>query len=181
MQVIEDKNCKLVSSNYGHSYYLYTPSFFHLYWKYDTNTIGPEFRNTLSHKIHQMIYLIFGGYYILYAVDDDKVLGYLIFTRSNNLRVENTTNKDLYTIYVWTYPEYRNKGIAQSLFKVMLNELNFKYDYSYHTIKNDNIQSIAVAKRLGYEELYEVIKAGILNTIKKEPHGEWKLYRIKGK
>lgn len=181
MQDLEDKKSKLVYSNNGISYYLYTPSFFRLYWKLDTNNNGPEFRNTISHKIHQVIYLLLGGYNILYAVENNKVLGYLIYTRSNDLIVENTTKQDLYSIYIWTYPESRNKGVAQSLLKVLLNDLNLDYNFSYKAIKNDNIQSITAAKRVGYEEVYDIKKDGILKTNRKVSNGEWKLYRIKRK
>lgn len=90
-----------------------------------------------------------GGYSILYLEQNGEIISYIIFVEANNRIIKNCEKNDYYTIFLWTYPEYRGKGIATLMSKVMLQDLKLNYNHFYKTISKNNISSIRVAEKCG--------------------------------
>ena len=177
--MIDDKRMKLVKSENGMNYYLFKPSLFSLY--YDDKTKHkeePPHRFSLSHKLHMMWYLttIRGGYSILYLEQNGEILSYIIFVKANNRIIRNCEKNDYYTIFLWTYPEHRGKGIATLMSRTMLHDLKLNYNHFYKTISKNNISSIRVAEKCGFRAESDCVKTRWLHTIERVDEGQQYLY-----
>ena len=91
-----------------------------------------------------------GGYSILYLEKNGEILSYIVFVRVNNRVIKGCEKNDYYTVFLWTYPEHRGKGIATLMSKTMLQDLELNYSHFYKTIIKDNISSIRVAEKCGF-------------------------------
>lgn len=173
---MENKRMRFVTESGGLKYYLFTPSVFSLYFNEHIERIEPEHRYTKTHELKMLFYLIFcGGYKILYAVDPDDLMiaSYFIFMRSRDFLLEGSGKKDFYTVFYYTYPEYRNRGIGTKLSNIVLNGLNLEYRYFYKTIHQSNKSSIKVAEKVGFTFDGYVKKSGKLHRLfrtEKSPH-----------
>ena len=178
--MINDKKMKLVKSEDGINYYLFKPSLFSLYYndKDFKHKDEPSHRFSLSHKLHMMWYTmaIKGGYSILYLEQNGEILSYIIFVKVNNKIIRNCEKNDYYTIFLWTYPEHRGKGLATLMSKTMLQELQLEYNRFYKTISKDNIPSIKVAEKCGFRAECDCVKTRWLHTIQKADNGPQYLY-----
>lgn len=175
-----NKRMKLVKSEDGINYYLFKPSLFHLYYKDRKfkHKEEPSHRYSLSHKLHMIWYILSvrGGYSILYLEKNGEIISYIIFIKANKKIIKSCKENDYYTVFLWTYPEHRGKGLATLMSKTMLNDLQLKYNCFYKTISKDNISSIRVAEKSGFNIECESIKKGLLHTINKVEAGEQYLY-----
>ena len=171
---------KLVKSENGINYYLFKPSLFSLYYndKNFKHEVEPAHRFSLSHKLHMMWYVmaVRGGYSILYLERDGEIISYIIFVKANNRIIKNCKKNDYYTIFLWTYPEHRGKGIATLMSRTMLRDLQLNYDHFYKTINKDNISSIRVAEKSGFHAEGDCVKTRWLHTIQRVDKGTQKLY-----
>ena len=176
--MIKDKKMKFVKSDNDINYYLFTPSLFSLYYKepFGKHKEEPVHRYTLSHKLHMFWYILNGGYKILYAERNNEILSYIIFTEANNKIIKNCENGDYYTIFLWTYPQFRGQGLATLMSCTMLNDLNIKYNTFYKTISKDNYASIKVAEKCGFTLKCDSVKTGLLHTINFTDNGTQFLY-----
>ena len=178
--MITDKKMKLVKSEDGINYYLFKPSLFSLYYndKNFKHKEEPPHRFSLSHKLHMMWYMMAtrGGYSILYLEKNGEILSYIVFVRVNNRVIKGCEKHDYYTVFLWTYPEHRGKGIATLMSKTMLQDLELNYSHFYKTISKDNISSIRVAEKCGFYNESETHKKGLFHTIHKVEDGEQYLY-----
>ena len=178
--MIKDKGLKLVKSENDINYYLFKPSLFSLYYndKKHKHKDEPSHRYSLSHKLHMMWYLltIRGGYSILYLEQNGEFLSYVIFVKANKKIIKGCDKKDYYTIFLWTYPEHRGKGLATSMARTMLQDLSLEYNRFYKTINKDNTPSIRVAEKSGFKIECESVKKGLFRTIHKVDAGEQYLY-----
>lgn len=178
--MIKNKKLKLVKSENGINYYLFKPSLFSLY--YNDKNFGhkeePPHRFSLSHKLHMIWYMmaIRGGYSILYLEQNGEILSYIIFVRANNKVIKDCEKNDYYTVFLWTYPEHRGKGIATLMSKTMLQDLEINYNHFYKTISKDNISSIRVAEKCGFQIESDCVKTRWLHTIQRVQDGTQYLY-----
>ena len=178
--MINDKKMKLVKSEDGINYYLFKPSLFSLYYndKNFKHKEDPPHRFSLSHKLHMMWYMmaIRGGYSILYLEKNGEILSYIIFVRVNNKVIKDCEKNDYYTVFLWTYPEHRGKGIATLMSKVMLQDLKLNYNHFYKTISKNNISSIRVAEKCGFKHESDCVKTRWFHTIQRVQDGTQYLY-----
>lgn len=176
--MIKDKKLELVKSEGDINYYLFTPSLFSLYYNEssDNHKEEPAHRNSISHKLHMLWYVLNGGYKILYAEKNNEILSYIIFTKANNKIIKNCDKDDYYTIFLWTYPQFRGQGLATLMSKTMLDDLNIKYNTFYKTINKDNYASIKVAEKCGFTIKCVSVKTGLLHTINFTDNGTQFLY-----
>lgn len=100
-----------------------------------------------------------------------------MFVKANKKIIKNCEKNDYYTIFLWTYPEYRGNGLATEMAKFMLYDLDLNYNCFYKTISKDNISSIKVAEKCGFYIECESVKTRFLHTIHKVEKGEQYLYR----
>ena len=183
--MIDDKRLKLIKSENEINYYLFKPSLFSLYYN-DKNfkyKDEPSHRFSLSHRLHMMWYIaaIRGGYSILYLERDGEILSYIIFVKANNRIIKNCEKNDYYTIFLWTYPEHRGKGLATLMSKTMLQDLQLEYSHFYKTINKDNAPSIRVAEKCGFQIESDCVKTGLLHTIHRVHNGSQFLYSFSAK
>ncbi|MBE6916494.1 MAG: GNAT family N-acetyltransferase [Ruminococcaceae bacterium] len=183
--MIADKRLKLIKSENGMNYYLFQPSLFSLYYndKGFRHEEEPPHRFSLSHKLHMMWYLLSvrGGYSILYLEKDGEMISYIVFVKANNRIIRNCEKNDYYTIFLWTYPEHRGKGIATLMSRAMLQDLQLNYKHFYKTINKDNVSSIRVAEKCGFSVESECVKTKLLHTIQRVPNGTQLLYSYSAK
>lgn len=130
------------------------------------------------HKLHMIWYLMAtpDKYNILYMEHDGEILSYIIFLKANNRIINECTQNDYYTIFLWTYPEHRGKGLATMMAKTMLHDLGLHYSHFYKTINKDNVASACVAKKSGFVLKCDSIKSKYLHTIYKANEGTQYLY-----
>lgn len=70
---------KFIKNIDGYGLYLFKPSIFKLYYN-KTEEWTPH-KKLLTHKMHMLLFLIFGGYNILYLYDNNEVVGYLVYCK----------------------------------------------------------------------------------------------------
>lgn len=175
--MINDKKMKFIKSENNVNFYLFKPSIFKLYYDDNISLEVPAHRNTFSHKIHMFSYILFGGgYRILYLEKDGEILSYIAFTKAKDWIVKNSKKNDYYTIFLWTYPKHRSRGLATIMSKTMLEELSLNYNLFYKTISTENISSIKVAQKCGFELKCNAKKKGFLHTIYENDKGNLYLY-----
>lgn len=178
--MIDSKRMKLVKSLNGINYYLFKPSLFSLYYndKDYKHKDEPSHRFSLSHRLHMMWYIVAirGGYSILYLEQNGEIISYIIFVKANNRIIKNCEKNDYYTIFLWTYPEHRGKGLATLMSKTMLRDLQLEYNHFYKTISKDNIPSIRVAEKSGFRTESDCVKTRWMHTIQKVDDGQQYLY-----
>ena len=178
--MIDDKRMKLVKRENGINYYLFKPSLFSLY--YDDKSFKhkeePPHRFSLSHRLHMMWYMmaIRGGYSILYLEQNGEIISYIIFLKANDRIIRDCEKNDYYTVFLWTYPEHRGKGLATLMSKTMLQDLQLEYNHFYKTISKDNIPSIRVAEKCGFRTESDCVKTRWMHTIQKVDDGQQYLY-----
>lgn len=178
--MIDDKRMKFVKSEKEINYYLFKPSVFSLYYNDGifNHDEEPAHRYSFFHKLHMMWYImsIRGGYRILYLEQDGEILSYIIFVKANRKIIQNCEMDDYYTIFLWTYPEHRGKGLATLMAKTMLNDLSLDYNRFYKTINKNNVSSIRVAEKCGFHFECDCMKTRWLHTINKVSDGDESLY-----
>ena len=183
--MINDKRMKLVKRENGINYYLFKPSLFSLYYddKDFKHEKEPPHRFTLSHKLHMMWYImaIREGYSILYLEKNGEIISYIIFIKANNRIIRNCEKNDYYTIFLWTYPEHRGKGMATLMSRAMLQDLQLDYNHFYKTISKNNISSIRVAEKCGFQSESDCLKTGLFHTIQRVRVGTQRLYSYSAK
>lgn len=179
--MIVDKRMKFIKSENDINYYLFKPSILSLY--YNEKIKHKEYLvhlHTLSHKLHMLLYIVtnirWGGYRVLYLENKGEILSYIAFTKANNRIIKNCEKNDYYTIFLWTYPEYRGKGLATKMSESMLNDLTLNYKNFYKTISKDNLSSIRVAEKCGFSIKSECIKSKFFHTIHQVDSGKQYLY-----
>ena len=177
--MLNDKRMRLIKSDNEINYYLFTPSVFSLYYK-DSKQVRreePSHRYTVSHQLHMLWYALHGGgYRILYLEKDHEILSYVIFVRANNQIISGCEKDDYYTIFLWTYPEFRGRGLATMMANAMLHDLCLPYNHFYKTISKDNYASMKVAEKSGFFVKCESEKTGLLHTIHFTDHVTQLLY-----
>ena len=159
----------------GIDYYIFKPSFFRLYYEKTSND-APH-RRSFTHKLHMLFYLLMGGYKVLYLALNDKIVSYLVFTRSRNLFVQSSNPRDIYTIFLWTYPEFRNRGYASKTANFLINDTCFDYDNIYKTIALENAPSLKVAEKSGFINTGRARKKGLCRRIVKASEGDFYLMK----
>ena len=183
--MITDKKMKLVKSEDGINYYLFKPSLFSLYYndKNFKHKEEPPHRFSLSNKLHMMWNMMAtrGGYSILYLEKNGEILSYIIFVRVNNKVINGCEKNDYYTVFLWTYPEHRGKGIATLMSKTMLQDLELNYSHFYKTISKNNISSMRVAEKCGFKIESDCVKTRLLHTIQRVQDGTQYLYTYSAK
>lgn len=178
--MIDDKRLKFIKSENGINYYLFKPSLLSLYYndKKFKHKDEPAHRFSLFHKLHMMWYIVAirGGYSILYLEQDGEILSYIIFLKANDRIISDCEKNDYYTVFLWTYPEHRGKGLATLMSKTMLQDLQLEYNHFYKTISKDNIPSIRVAEKCGFRTESDCVKTRWMHTIQKVDDGQQYLY-----
>ena len=94
----------------------------------------------------------------------DNVVAYVVFSRGGRIIIRDTSADDIYTIFIWTYPEYRSRGYGKKLVYELLHGVNINYKNAYKTIVSDNTASIKAASANGYRRLYPVKRTGLFHT-----------------
>lgn len=122
-----------------------------------------------------------GGYSVLYAAKGVEIISYFVFTRSKDRIVSGSTNRDFYTIFYWTYPQHRGKGYATTLVDYFINHLSLDFEALYKTIAKNNIPSIKVTEKSGFERVGSAKKEGHLHRISLADEGDIWLYKLQKK
>lgn len=174
--MISDKQMRYVKSEDGYDYYVFTPTLVRQY--YNKNEDWTGHRKSIMHKLHMMLYHIRGGYKILYMMDGENIVSYVIFARCGKTVIKGSTRDDIFTVFVTTHPDYRKKGLATKLIHEMLHGIEMNYKDSYKTIVDSNIGSQKVAFANGYVKLYQAKKSRLLKTISRSDAGNWRLYKL---
>lgn len=157
------------------SFFLFRPDICHLYDKEKPGRDEPVHRYTLTHIIHQYIYLIW-GYRILYCVKNNEVVSYVIYTKCRN-HVFNSGNKnDYYVIFYYTYPEYRGQGYLNVLMKTLFSHLKDNNDF-YAVIARGNLASIRAAEKIGFKQDGFVKKSRYLHTLSRISNSSTLLFK----
>ncbi|MGN0818801.1 MAG: GNAT family N-acetyltransferase [Christensenellaceae bacterium] len=178
--MINHKRMKLIFSDDEFEYYLFNPRVWQLYYPEKPGREEPSHRYRLTHKLHMIHYILNGGYNLLYVVKNDEVVSYIAFVKCNNGIVKNSNKNDYYTIFLYTYPEYRSQGIASKMANVMLHKSNLNFRHFYKTISKDNYSSIKVAEKSGFKCICDANKVGIFHQIIPVKDGNQFLYRYDG-
>lgn len=175
--MIKDKRMQFIKSINGLGFYLFKPSVFRLY--YENRKDDAKHCKSFTHKLHMLFYIIRGGYRILYLTKNDKIISYIVFTCAGDRIIKGSTKNDYYTIFLYTFPQYRGQGYATLMANIMLNELNLKYRYFYKTISKENNSSIKVAEKSGFEIVADANKVGLIHKIIPVKNGDQFLYRYR--
>lgn len=155
---------KHVGCQDGMDFYLYRPGIFRMYYDDGKQEEWPSHQNALSHKLHLLIYLLFGGYRILYMCRGKDVISYVVFSRGGRVVIRGTSKEDIYTIFIWTYPAYRGKGYGKRILSSLLGGAGVVYRNAYKTIVSGNVASVRTAQSCGYKRLYPVKRTAVLHT-----------------
>ena len=153
--------------------------FFHFIITIKASSTRKNLRTVFHYHINCIwcgIWWQFRGYSILYLEKNREILSYIIFVRVNSKVINDCEKNDYYTVFLWTYPEHRGKGIATLMSKVMLQDLELNYNHFYKTISKNNISSIRVAEKCGFKLVSDCVKTGWLHTIQRVPDGTQYLY-----
>ncbi len=176
--MIKSNYLKYISSIKGLDFYLFKPSISRLYYNDSKKEQWPRFRKTFAHKIHMFLYLFFGGYRILYVGKGNEILSYFIYKRGGSFTVKGSSKHDFYTIYLFTYPEYRGKGIANLMTHFLTRTLENEYDCWCKTIDIDNYSSIAVAEKNGFVKFGNASVKGPFKRVVPNDNGVKYFYKL---
>ena len=174
--MIKDRKMRLLSSEDGMDYYLFSPSLFRLY--FENRRDDAVHRHSVTHLLHMVVYLLRGGYNILYLSKNDEIISYFVYTKCKDWIVSGSKKNDCYTIFLWTFPKYRNQGMATRMAKFLLRNAGISFGSFYKTIAKENESSIAVAEKSGFVKIGEANKIGLLHTIVPAEKGDCLLYRF---
>lgn len=169
------KSIKFLDSKNGIDFFLFKPSLFKLYYPEEKGREEPVHRYTFTHRMHMLKYLFFGGYQIIYLFKNSKVVSYIVFCKSNKSIVKGSSRKDYYTIFLWTYPEFRGNGYATLMAQELLKYAK-KCRKFYKTIAFNNFSSIKVAESVGFKKISEANKIGLFHKIVPAMNGSMYLY-----
>ena len=172
--MIVDARMKLLKEDGEFKYYVFKPTFSRLYFHGSEN--DASHRKSFLHRLHMRLYFIMGGYKVLYLEKDDQIVGYLVYKRAGKSIVQNTTNKDAFTVFIYTFPQYRNLGMASRLANCYIQFCCSSCKYIYKTIAKTNLSSIKVAEKLGFKRIGNAVKTRFLHTVKYNVQGDWYLY-----
>ena len=128
-----------------------------------------------------MLYVLFGGYKIFYIEKDKDIVSYLIYRKGGKMTVKGSNKSDFYTIYLFTYPDYRNKGIASLMTNYLINSYETSFSKWYKTIEKDNFPSKAVAIKNGFKPSSEAFLKGLLRIVVPCDSGKKELYIFQSK
>lgn len=73
---------------------------------------------------------------------------------------------DVQFTYVMTSSDYRGKGLAKNMIQVMIAELSDSVDVFWYVTDTENIASIRVAEKLGFEFVGYGERKGMLKILK---------------
>ena len=158
------------------SFYLFKPDICHLYDKEKPGRDEPVHRYTLTHIIHQYVYLIGGGYRIFYCVKNDDVVSYVVYTRCSHHVFDSGNKKDYYVIFYYTYPEYRGNGYSSVLMKTLFCYIKDNNDF-YEVIARNNHASIRAAEKIGFKQDGFVRRSRYLLTLTRTSTSPKLLYK----
>lgn len=173
--MIHDKRMRFVKSEDGYDFYLFKPSMRRLYYHGPVN--DARHRYSLPHKLHMMMYLFVGGYHILYLMKGNDVCSYIIYMKAGKKIVRGSSKKDFFTVFLYTFPNFRNQGLASKMAKCLLAINSGSFDYFYKAIAKTNVPSIKVAEKVGFQRVGNATKSRLLHTVQRDENGEWYLYR----
>ena len=175
--MIRDKRMKYLKEEEGIDFYLFSPSVFRLY--YDSRKDDAPHRHYLSHLLHMFIYVLRGGYNILYLAKNDEIISYIIFTKCDDRIIEGAESNSFYTIFLWTYERYRGQGIGYKMADFMLHHFSKEYNAFYKTTAKHNSASIALAEKAGFVRVSDAKKVGHLHRVVPSDNGDLYLYCYK--
>lgn len=155
---------ELISTFCDYSFYSFTPDILHLYDKEEPGRIEPVHRYTVSHILHQLLYLMMGGYSIFYMEKQGTVVSYVVYTKCSKFVFDSGDKNDYYVIFYYTYPEYRGNGYASIMMHALFDSIQDSNDF-YERIALTNTASIAAAKKIGFVEDGYVKKSGSLHKL----------------
>ena len=167
---------KLVFREKEFSFYLFNPDFFHLYDKEKKGRCEPVHRYTLTHILHQYVYLIGGGYQIFYCEKNNEIVSYVIYTRCRRHVFSSGNKNDYYIIFYYTYPEYRGNGYANILMEALFRYVDDNNDF-YECIAISNFASIRAAEKIGFRKDGFVKKSKILHILSRVKESSTLLYK----
>ena len=174
---MKKKNVKQIDE---FSYYMFTPDFFHIY-DYTTEIKGreePVHRYTATHILHQLFYLLMGGYSIFYMEKCGVVVSYVMYTKCRWFVFDSGNRNDYYVMFYYTYPEYRGNGYASVMMHMLFDLLQDKNDF-YERIAVANTASINAAKKIGFTEDGFVTRSRLIHKIvRTQKHTDSRLFRF---
>lgn len=150
----------------GYSLWEYFPTLFRpFYCKLDKQSFVRRVRLLLE-------YLSKGKYKVYYLVIDGKIVGYSVFTPGGR-RLKCSTSNDLVSGPSFISPEYRGRGYAAILKRMIIKYCCNDYRYIYSWIDKKNIASIKSCQKVGFDMTYgELVIQGKLRTLKQVSKGE---------
>ena len=175
----DKKYIKRIEKRGDYEFYIFKPSPFRLYFHTRKDDAGH--RKSFFHYFHMLFLLLSGGYRILYLIKDDEILSYVAYCKAGKRVIAGSSYDDLYTIFIYTFPNFRGCGNASLLGSFMLEYLSNEYRYFYKTISKTNIQSKKVAEKCGFAYYSESVRSKLFRIIIPVDNGTQFLFRAYGK
>lgn len=172
----EDRRLSLIRQDRDFAFYLYRPSLLHMYYDDGRQADWPSHQTALGHRLHMALYLMTGGCRILYMTKDGEVISYLVISRGGSTVVRGTTREDIYTVFVWSYPEYRCKGYGKRIVQELLGGGIVDYRRAYKTIVASNTASVKAALATGYKRICSVKRTAVFHTAYRAENEDYHLY-----
>lgn len=134
-----------------------------------------SYRNTITHKLQTIKYLIRGGYKILYFFINSKPVCYVAFAKGGDDIFQESNNKDLYIVVYYTFQKYRGMGYASYLSKFLID--NYQYTNIYKCIDCHNLPSIRVSEKNGFKFIGYGRKTKGIHRVVFDKNKDLNLYR----
>ena len=121
-------------------------------------------KRTRRQRIRMFLEWLWGGYCIYYAALQDELVGYVLVA-SGGRRIVCSKRTDIVLGPYYTLSERRGSGLMTKMIKIVLHDLGIVYNSAYCYIKKDNIPSIKVATKCGFEEIGQAEMKGMLRKL----------------
>lgn len=77
-------------------------------------------------------------------------------------------DNDVQFTYVMTHPDYRGQGLASNMINDMILNLSERVDEFWYVTDTDNISSMRVAEKIGFDMYSEAEKSNILGILREK-------------
>ena len=157
--------------------YKFKPTVFKQYSTVYEKEQGPDYVNSVRHKVRMFLEWIRGGYTIYYFFENDICCGHAVVARGGG-RVEASTKEDIVIGPIWVNPCCRKKGIGTKIVFYIASMADIKYKKAYEYILESNIPSIRVAEKNGFSFVGRAKEKGLLKKIVLDEKGKIKLFEF---
>lgn len=178
--MINNSKLEYLKSINGMDLYRFKPTIGHYFFE---DWIGFEEdieKHSKRQRIRMLIELLWGGYSVYYAGQGEAILGYVLVACGGR-RITCSKKTDIVLGPYYTLAAKRGHGIMFCLLENILHELEIPYESAYCYIKKDNVASIKVASKCGFEIVGQAEMHGILHKLYLTQNNSSKFYIVKYK